>query len=409
MNAYTPHLDWIKSQHGEMVELTDAWARINSGSTNLSGLAAMRTALAEKFASLGGEMEEIALPPRLVVNERGIPVEEALGKALVIRKRPQAKLQVLLAGHMDTVFGPQHPFQTTAMLEGGRLNGPGAADLKGGLAVMLKALQAFERSPWATQIGWELIFNPDEEIGSPGSTPLFAEAAARCGIGLVYEPALADGMLAGARKGSGNFVAVMHGRAAHVGRDFAAGRNAVTALAELIMALHKLNGKKPGVTVNPGKLEGGGPVNIVPDLAMCRFNIRVENDEEQRWVDAQLADIIREFQSREGYDFEMYGGFARPPKPIRPATEHLFNMIKDCGVLLGQPIGWKPTGGCCDGNNLAAFGLPTVDSLGVRGGNLHSEEEFVILESLVERAQLSALLLLRLASGDLKWESEKRI
>src|SRR5262249_17454996 len=126
----------------------------------------------------------------------------------------------------------------------------GVADAKGGLAVMLIALQAFEQCPWSKNIGWEILINPDEEIGSPGSSELLRQCATSNHVGMVYEPAFADGAIVSQRKGSGNFDLVVRGRAAHAGRDFAQGRNALTAAATAAIALDHLNQSIPNVTIN---------------------------------------------------------------------------------------------------------------------------------------------------------------
>ena len=206
---YLPYLDWLSTQSAEMIALTERWANINSGSYNIKGLRTMRAALADAFATLGGMAEIIPLAPLRQIDAHGESVMIEMAEALTIRKRPEAKLQVLFVGHMDTVYGIDHPFQKTMKLPGNILNGPGVADLKGGLVIMLHALMALERSPWAENIGWQVSLNPDEEIGSIASDPLLKAAAAGKTLGLVYEPALADGTLAGARKGSGNFTIVV--------------------------------------------------------------------------------------------------------------------------------------------------------------------------------------------------------
>lgn len=385
--------------------MTLAWANLNSGSYNLDGLATVAQAIGQEFAALEPDSsEQLDLAPMQAVSTDGGLVEIPLGKTLRFRKRPNAPLRVMLTGHMDTVFPVNHGFQSCKMLEDDIVNGPGTADMKGGIVVMLHALKALERSEWREQIGWEVLLNSDEEIGSIGSAPLLAEGAKRNDFGLTYEPSMPDGTLAGARKGSGNFTAVMRGRAAHAGREPHLGRNAIAALAEFISAIFALNGKMAGVTVNPGKLEGGGPVNVVPDLAICRFNVRVATPEEQVFVENELSKLEAQFNAKEGYGFKIHGGFTRPPKVISPANERLFDLIKSCGADLGMSLHAKPTGGCCDGNNLAAVGLPNVDTLGVRGANIHSADEYMITSSLTERAQLSALLLLRLAAKQVAWQ-----
>lgn len=400
MKAYQPHLDWIDAQHDHMVETLLAWSRINSGSLNVAGVRRMRETLAAAFAVLGGEQEVLPVAPLQTVNRLGEVEEIPLAEALRIRKRPDAPVRVFLGGHMDTVFPEDSPFQEPRWTDENTINGPGVADLKGGLVVMLTALQALEQSPFAEKIGWEVLLNPDEEIGSQGSNALLVESARRSQLGMIFEPALADGTLAGARKGSGNFTYVVKGRAAHTGREFDQGRNAIAFMAELVGRLYALNGRREGVTLNPGKIEGGGPVNIVPDLAILRFNVRMPQPEDQHWLAEQFEKIEVEMGGREGFTLARHGAFTRPPKPLSATNEKLFALLKECGAELGLAVSWQATGGCCDGNNMAAAGLPNIDTLGVRGGRIHSHEEFVLVDSLVERAKLSALLLMRLASGE---------
>ena len=400
-NRFSADLSFLDDKRPEMVERLRAWCAINSGSGNLDGLAKMHAAIGEAFADLGGDIEAVPSKPHQIVTEEGEKKERPIGDMLRLVKRPQAPVRVLLAGHMDTVFAADHPFQNETFLDDDTLNAPGAADMKGGILVMLYALKAIENSPLADQIGYEVLINADEEIGSHGSAHMLTEAAKRAQFACVYEPALADGTLAGARKGSGNFAAIFNGKSAHAGREHHLGRNAIAAAAEFISAIDKLTGAREGLTVNVGKLDGGGPVNVVPDLAVVRFNVRLEQPEHADWFANELSTLINEFDSRDGYAAELTGGFTRPPKPMTPALLAFFNALKAAGEDLGIAIDWKPTGGCCDGNNIAAAGIPVIDTLGVRGANIHSAQEFAKLDSLVERAKLSALLLLKIAAGEI--------
>ncbi|OPX57126.1 glutamate carboxypeptidase [Oceanospirillum multiglobuliferum] len=401
---FTPWLDWLDGQQDEMLRNTIALAEINSGTFNAQGVNQVGKKLIELFAPLGGDVEIIPVAPYQNVNAKGEVEAHALGDAIRIRKRTDAPLQVFFCGHMDTVFAVNHPFQTVKWLDDDTLNGPGVADLKGGLMVMLNAIAALERSPWAEKIGWEILFNPDEEIGSQGSAPLIADAAKRVHLGMIYEPSFPDGNLAGERKGSGNFSVVIKGRAAHAGREHHLGRNAIRAMCDFISALDDLNGKREGVTINPGFIEGGGAVNIVPDLCISRFNIRLERPEDERWCQNKLADLVARIHAREGILIELHGGFTRKPKVLSPANLKLFELAQACGKDLGMQLQWLPTGGCCDGNNLAAAGIPNIDTLGVQGGKIHSADEYVKVSSLSQRAKLSALMLMKLAaSDDLSW------
>ena len=385
-----------------MCRLVANWANINSGSRNVTGLNYLSAELAREFDVLGGETTRITLPPDCIIDSQGRRIETSIADAISIRKRPDAKINVFLCIHMDTVYGPDHPFQAAKQIDTQTLNGPGVADAKGGLCVMLIALQALERSEFAQHIGWEVLINPDEEIGSPGSASLLKQAATRNQIGLLFEPALPDGALVGERKGSGNFDAIIRGRSAHAGRDFHRGRNAMHAAAAFVVALDELNRSTPGVTVNVGRIDGGGPTNVVPDLAIVRFNCRVPNPQLQARLEAELNRIAQQIDQFDGISVELIGGFRSPPKMLDALTLKLFEQVADCGRDLGLSLTWRPSGGASDGNKLAAAGLPVIDTLGPRGGNLHSPEEFLLLDSLAERAKLSALLLMKLGSGEIQ-------
>ncbi len=392
-----------------MVSRVKAWSEINSGSTNSVGLDRQRQALKEAFSALGGDIEELALPAVSEVRSDGEEEIRTFAPALVVRKRPTAPIQIVLTGHYDTVFAADHDFQNWQMLDDDTINGPGTADMKGGLLVMLEALIALEQSSQKNKLGFTVLMSPDEEIGSPASAPLLAKYGAIADLGMTYEPALADGSLSGARKGSGNFALIIRGKAAHAGREHHLGRNALVAAAQAVHALAALTNARPGLTINPAKIEGGGPSNIVPDLAIVRFNVRLTLPEDAQWLEKQFKLIAEHIESIDGITTKLTGGFTRPPKPMAPPNKRLFEMTRAAGAALGLEISWRDTGGVCEGNNLWAAGCPNVDTLGVRGGNIHSAQEFAILSSLVERAQLSAVLLLKFASGEFDAKSLKAL
>ena len=381
-----------------MLDQVLAWAAINSGSRNLAGLERMADVLVDAFAALPGLLRLESPAEVKAVDASGRAVSIRHGRHLHLTVRPTAPVQLLLTGHMDTVYGADHPFQQTRWLEDGVLGGPGVADMKGGLAVMLAALKAVEKSADADRIGYEVVINSDEEVGSPASAELLAQAARGKRAALTYEPAaLHDGTLAGARPGSGNFAFVVHGRSAHAGRNPEEGRNALTAAADLALRLEAL--RRDGLTVNPSRIEGGGPSNVVADLAILRVNLRPRTPEIEAEAKRAIADTVEAVASERDVNIEADGGFGRPPKPLTPDAEKLFKLVAQAGADLGQTIAWQPSGGVCDGNNIAACGVPVVDTMGVRGGKIHSPEEYLIVESLAERAALSALTILRLGGG----------
>lgn len=384
------------------------WCNINTGTRNVEGLDRFRTELLRDFAPLGGEANELSLPPEMLIDSHGVPTPIALGKAISISKRREAPIHVFLGIHMDTVFDVPHAFQKAELIDENILRGPGAADAKGGLMVLLRTLEIFETSSAAENIGWEVLINPDEEIGSPGSGLLFREIARRNALGLIFEPALPGGAMVAARKGSGNFTLVVRGRAAHAGRDPTLGRNAIEALAEFILTIGVLNELQPSISLNVGKIEGGGPMNIVPDLAIGRFNVRVTTPQDQFLVEEYLHRAVTKLHSREGVTAELHGRFHSPPRPFQDATQELAAHFDDCASELGVTLEWKDSGGTCDGNRLAAEGLPVLDSLGPRGGQIHTMDEYIEIDSIEERANLAAAFLSGVAEGEIHVPDQAR-
>jgi len=390
----------VEHSAGEpMLAQVESWAAVNSGSHNLIGLGHLADLLADAFAALPGEPVLRDAAPVDSVTPAGDRLAIQHGRNLHLAVRPEAPVQLLFTGHMDTVFAADHVFQDVFWRDEGVLGGPGVADMKGGLAVLLAALKAVEASPLAAGLGYEVVINSDEEVGSPGSAALIAEAALGKKAALTYEPsALPDGTLAGARPGSGNFSLIVTGRSAHAGRNPEDGRNALLAAAEL--ALRLAEAKAEGLSVNPAKIDGGGPNNVVPDHAILRINMRPATLADQARAQSALDEAVAEVAARRDVRIIVHGGWGRPPKPLDLAAERLFTLVARCGADLGQQIGWRDSGGVCDGNNIAACGIPVVDTMGVRGGAIHSDAEYLIVESLAERARLSALTILRLAQGE---------
>lgn len=401
---FSPWLDWIDGEYQQMLARTIELSHINSGSFNPDGVNKVGQQLLEYAKVLDAQVEILPVAPFKHIDNQGNEQQLPMGNAVRLTKRPNAKLQIFFCGHLDTVFPLDSDFQHTKWLDDETLNGPGVADLKGGLIVMLKAIEALERSPFAENIGWEILFNPDEEIGSQGSAGFISEAAKRVHLGMIYEPSFADGNFAGERKGSGNFSVISRGKAAHAGREHHIGRNAVRAMCDFISQLDDLNGQRAGVTINPALVEGGGASNIVPDLCLSRFNIRLEHPADEQWCLDNIQTILDEINQRDGISIEMHGRFGRKPKLLSPANIKLFELACESGAELGLDLTWLPTGGCCDGNNLAEAGIPNIDTLGVQGGKIHSSDEYVKVKSLPVRAKLSALMLMKLAtSDDLSW------
>ena len=381
-----------------MLARVQAWAAVNTGTGNLAGLKQQAALLADAFAALPGDISLVEPAAVTAIAADGRAVEIDHGRHLVLRVRPAAERRFLLTGHMDTVFPADHPFQGQTWLDAETLGGPGVADMKGGIAVMLAALAGFETGPAAASVGYDVMINSDEETGSLSSAPLIAELARGKMAALIYEPsALPDGTLAGARGGSGNYSLTVTGKSAHAGRNPREGRNAVVAAAALALGLKAL--EREGLAINPAKIDGGSANNVVPDHAVLRFNIRPRQIALAELFEQEINRLIDRVASEHEVTIHRHGAISRPPKPLSPQAERLFALVERCSAQLGQPLGRIASGGVCDGNNIAACGVPVVDTMGVRGGAIHSSDEYLIVPSLAERARLSALVLHRLATG----------
>lgn len=384
-----------------MQSRTFEWAKINTGSWNRAGLDDLAPKLGDAFSALEADIELIATDPFEKVSNNGQVEAFETGPVIRISSRPDADMQIIMSGHYDTVF-PPGTFDDLTDIGNDKYNGPGLADMKGGLSVMLGALQAFDAGPLKDKLGYQIVVTPDEETGNFASAPFLTNAAqSGAMIGMTYEPCMDTGAMSGGRKGSAVFDVVLHGRSAHAGRAKEEGRSALEAAAAMVVQLEQLNGQREGVTFNVGAIDGGSAVNIVPDLAIVRFGARAPDAEAAAWATNQVEKLLEAARDLDGISGHMHGGFYRPPKPRNAAQDALFNAVSETGKAIGLDLEFVDTGGVCEGNNIFAAGVPNVDTLGVMGGRIHSDEEYVVMSSFVERAQLSALLLNRIADGRL--------
>lgn len=391
------YLDAIRKKQPQMLSILEAWANINSGTENLSGLAQMHQALEGAFTSLNCKKQSITLPSYTKIDSNGQPVQTPVGNALRFFKHTNAPKSILLGGHMDTVYHATSPFQKTERLNTTTLRGPGVADMKGGLVVMLTALEIFQNIPHADQLDWEVIISPDEEIGSPSSEFIWKQAAKRNAIGLIFEPSFPDGALVSTRKGSANFTVVSRGKAAHSGRDFHQGRNAITAIARFILEAERLNDAQKGITLNIGKVEGGTAVNIVPDLAICKLNLRIVEHADLSKIHEELNKIITLINQTDGIHLTLHEHSSRPPKQFDDKQNALFTALRASADEMGLKLLDRPSGGVCDGNLLLEEGLPNIDTLGVVGGNIHTPDEYMLIDSLTERTALTVNFMTKIA------------
>ncbi len=368
---------------------------IPTGHGSRRGLEATRLWMSARLSALGAKMtrhEGAGRPDWL----REPSVEGADTGDLICADRlgSAASARILLSGHIDTVHDPLGSFQTLSDEVDGIRRGPGCADMKGGLVVALTALESLHALE--VDVRWSFVLNADEESGSFSSCAHLQRLASAHDIGLVLEPASDKGEFVTARAGSAQFRLDAFGRAAHAGRDAALGVSAVGALCKAITQLLEVSDPSVGRTVNIGPLQGGEATNIVPDHAVAWGNARYLSDEQRDEIDRALSEVSN---APEGSlpRIRVRTIHNRPRKPATKGVQEIAviacAVAADCGV----PAGTTSTGGVSDANVLQAAGLACLDGLGVRGGNLHRSDEFVVTASLVERATLLALLMHRLS------------
>lgn len=388
--------DDLASRGEAMLAELAAHVAIPTGKGYEPGLNQYREALVKRLSALTGTIDRVPGVPRpgwIDVVPRPQTAQPPV--TIVARHHVSDDLpRLLLAGHIDTVHDPDGSFRTLTVGPDGRTAlGPGAADMKGGILLAVHALEALHRC--GATINWTFLLNSDEETGSFHSDPALEAEARRHDFGLALEPALPGGALAIERMGSGQFKIEVHGRSAHVGRDFASGVSAVTRLGEIIAEIGKWPRPEEGLIINVGPLKGGSVTNAVADHAACWGNVRFGNETLAAELEEKLLALVTPVDVLPRV--VVHHRWNRPAKPLIEATQRLADRAATVAESLGQKLPFTKTGGVCDGNILQHAGLPTIDTLGVRGGGLHTTDEWVEVASLVERSQLLACLMLDLA------------
>lgn len=391
----------IDNDKDAMLQTLIKYSSINTGSYNTQGITDFITLLEQDFSQLNADkIQRHPLPSFKFLNKHHQVEQKSVANALSLSKRQELKRSVLLSAHLDTVFSKESPFQETSMLSEDCIRGPGVADIKGGIVVILFALKHFEASQHANSLGWEILFNPDEEIGSPASKSLIQHIATKHQLGLVFEPCLENNALVSHRKGSLNLSVLCKGKSAHAGRYFYEGKSAIAALAKFIY-LFQTKHTSPESTVNFGTILGGENNNTVPELAQCKINIR-SFDNKQLALNIKHFESIKEFVEKEdGVSIMLLEETKRLPKTISESSQKLIDSIEKVYQSLNLPISWQESGGVCDGNTLAEVGLANIDTLGVRGGKIHTEEEFCYISSLPEKVKILFTLLSEISNNNL--------
>uniref|UniRef100_E6QP47 Peptidase dimerisation domain protein n=1 Tax=mine drainage metagenome TaxID=410659 RepID=E6QP47_9ZZZZ len=307
---------------------------------------------------------------------------------------PRAATRTLLLGHLDTVWPLGTLRSMPCRVVDGRLRGPGALDMKVGVAMAFTAIEMLLESKSLTHAGSHeiiLLLNSEEEIGSPVSRPVTEALAGECSAVYVLEPA--QGLaLKTSRKGTGNWRMEVTGRAAHAGVDFPEGRSAICELARLIEQVSEWTDLDRGLTVNVGVVGGGSKSNVIPAQAWAEVDVRIVRRADGPRIERRFA-ALKPTRSGKDCALAVTGGINRPPMERSRGVVRLFRRAQSLAAQLDWNLAEAATGGASDGNFTAALGIPTLDGLGAVGQGAHAVHEHVQIDSIAPRTALLAGLL----------------
>jgi glutamate carboxypeptidase len=360
----------------DLLVLLDELVAINSYSHNAAGVAQMAEAVGE------------ALPSPLKLQSVTTSKKETLWTC---RCGPSEEDPILLVGHLDTVF-PPGTFDSGMISQDSYLHGPGIADMKGGLAVILGALRALDRLKVLSKIPLLLALNGDEEIGSPNSGHKLEKLARSCRFAFVFECGGPDGSVVTSRRGLRRYSLKIRGKAGHAGNLQAAKQRAVVELAHQILKLEALNDLEAGLSVNVGRVKGGAATNIIAAEAEAELEVRFLEPEQALEVEGRIQKLANSSQEF-GLETKVVRGRARPPMEHTRGTAQLFQKVAQGAARNQINLSEEARWGASDANLLAAVGLPTIDGLGPVGEMDHSEDERIVKDSLFQRVELLVHLL----------------
>jgi glutamate carboxypeptidase len=379
--------DAVAAREPRFLDELEHLVNIDCGSYTADGVNQVADFVVDALRELGCEVRRISHEPADGGHQLG---------DLVIGTLAGDGPPLLLIGHMDTVFDPGTAAERPYRSEDGRAFGPGVTDMKAGLLAGLHAMAALHEVGARPSITF--VANPDEEIGSPFSTPFIRELAPEHRAALVLECARANGDIVSSRKGIADYHITLHGRAAHAGVEPEKGRSAIVEAAHQVLALHELNGRWPTVTVNAGVIRGGTRPNVVAERCELQVDLRAATGDA---FDAAAAEVERIAASPtvDGVSAAIERIAGHPPMEKSVASGRLVGLAVAIAADLGFALADAATGGASDANTCAALGVPSLDGLGPVGGDDHSVDEWLDLASVVPRTTLLATLIDRIGEA----------
>lgn len=363
-----------------------AMVNVDCGSFTPAGVNQIADRCQARLGELGFQVDRRSHEPA--------PGEPQLGDLLVGTLTGRGGPSFLLIGHTDTVFDEGTASDRPLSIHDGRATGPGVSDMKAGLIAGFDAVQVLLEEGFDAFDRITYVCNPDEEIGSPFSGPVIASLAPAHDAAFVMESARANGDIVSARKGTSDLVVRFRGRAAHAGVEPEKGSSAVLAAARTTVALHDLNGRWPGVTVNVGVARGGTRSNVVAERSELHIDLRSPDPIALTEARAQI-DLITHDHRVDGVEVEIDDLGSHPPMERGAGAAELVRTAAQIASELGFSVRDTATGGASDANTTSAAGTPTLDGLGPVGGAAHSVDEWLDLTSVPDRVALLAGLIAR--------------
>jgi glutamate carboxypeptidase len=366
----------VAALKGDLLVLLEEMVAINSYSHNAEGIVQV------------AELLRQALPPPLAL-ERARDSDE--GTLWICGNGLTGDPPILLVGHLDTVYPPD-TFDSGVVLQGPYLLGPGVADMKGGLAVMVGALWALDRLDVLPGMPLLLAVNGDEEIGSPTSGAMLMELARSSRLGLVFECGGPEGSVVTCRRGLHRYRLEIEGEAGHAGNQPGDKKSALVELAHRILDLEALNDPEAGLSVNVGSASGGSAANVIPGKAEAEFEVRFSEQRQSDEIEEKIRDLTNS-PYHSSLMVQVARSHTRPVMAPTRATAKLFQEAARIAEGIQISLSEESRGGVSDANLLAASGLPTLDGLGPVGEMDHSENERILKDSLFQRVELLVHLL----------------
>ncbi|RCW63738.1 M20 family metallopeptidase [Saliterribacillus persicus] len=377
-------IDYLTNKKEDMLVLLEELVNIDSGTYDKMGVDKIGQIMRNLFEKLNFVVTPL--------------FEDEFGDHLLLHyKDTQIKnTSIIILAHMDTVFEKDTTASRKFSIKGKRAYGPGVIDMKASLVSLYYAIKTLQKEGDDAYKDVLILLTSDEEIGSLSSRIHIEKYAVEKRFALVLEPARKDGKVVTARRGKGNYLIEVQGKAAHAGIEPEKGSSAIAELAYKIIKLHDLSDPKKGIHVNVGMIEGGSSANTVSDFASAQIDVRYQEIEQAISLEEKMEEICAD-TSVNGTLVSLEGEMNRPPMVKTKKSEQLLKIIKETGKEFGIEIKDTATGGGSDASFTSALGIPTIDGLGPVGGNAHREDEYLDLTSLVPRTALLAQVIGKLS------------